>query len=156
MTEPQKTVKLVPAANTTTSPVVKHPEKAKIKSADFASSVSYVKDVKLEKRRISSYRTRSKHANCVPVIVAKDPSSTGTPEIPVGKNKFLVPFGDTVSDIILGIRKQVALGPEQSISIFFNNNDMVAPGTLMSQIDKQYRSDDGFVYVIYSLENTFG
>jgi len=47
------------------------------------------------------------------------------------------------------------LSPEKAIFLFVNN---VLPPTaeLMSRIYKDYKDEDGFLYITYSGENTFG
>ncbi len=53
------------------------------------------------------------------------------------------------------IRKRIKLSPEKAIFIFVN--DMLPPtAALMSTIYEQNKDVDGFLYVIYSSENTFG
>lgn len=53
------------------------------------------------------------------------------------------------------IRKRIKLSPEKAIFIFVNN---VLPPTaaLMSSIYDEHKDDDGFLYIAYSGENTFG
>lgn len=53
------------------------------------------------------------------------------------------------------VRKRIKLSPEKAIFIFINN---VLPPTaaLMSKIYDEYKDEDGFLYVQYSGENTFG
>jgi GABA(A) receptor-associated protein len=53
------------------------------------------------------------------------------------------------------IRKRVKLAPERAIYIFVNNE---IPGTseLISQTYEKHMDEDGFLYVVYSGENTFG
>ena len=53
------------------------------------------------------------------------------------------------------IRKRIKLSPEKAIFVFENN---VLPPTaaLMSAVYDDHRDDDGFLYIAYSGENTFG
>ena len=53
------------------------------------------------------------------------------------------------------IRKRIKLPPEKAIFIFVDN---VIPPTasLMSAVYEVQRDEDGFLYVTYSGENTFG
>ena len=53
------------------------------------------------------------------------------------------------------IRKRIKLSPEKAIFIFVNN---VLPPTaaLMSSIYEEHKDEDGFLYIVYSGENTFG
>lgn len=53
------------------------------------------------------------------------------------------------------IRKRIKLSPEKAIFIFVNN---VLPPTaaLMSAVYEEHKDEDGFLYISYSGENTFG
>ena len=53
------------------------------------------------------------------------------------------------------MRKRIKLAPEKAIFIFVNN---VLPPTaaLMSQIYAEHKDEDGFLYITYSGESTFG
>lgn len=61
----------------------------------------------------------------------------------------------TVGQFVYVIRKRIKLAPEKAIFIFV---DEVLPATaaLMSAIYEEHKDDDGFLYVSYSGENTFG
>jgi GABA(A) receptor-associated protein len=60
-----------------------------------------------------------------------------------------------VGQFVYVIRKRIKLSPEKAIFIFVNN---VLPPTaaLMSSIYDEHKDDDGFLYIAYSGENTFG
>ena len=61
----------------------------------------------------------------------------------------------TVGQFVYVIRKRIKLSPEKAIFVFVNN---VLPPTaaLMSSIYEEHKEDDGFLYIAYSGENTFG
>jgi len=71
------------------------------------------------------------------------------------KKKYLVPADLTVGQFVYVIRKRIKLNAEKAIFIFVNN---VLPPTaaLMNAIYEEHKDDDGFLYVTYSGENTFG
>lgn len=61
----------------------------------------------------------------------------------------------TVGKFVYEIRKHMKLNPEQAIFLFVN--DTLPPtAALMSQIYEKNKDEDGFLYVTYSGENTFG
>eukprot|EP01087_Luapelamoeba_hula_P014073 TRINITY_DN4064_c0_g1_i1.p2 TRINITY_DN4064_c0_g1~~TRINITY_DN4064_c0_g1_i1.p2 ORF type:complete len:138 (-),score=30.37 TRINITY_DN4064_c0_g1_i1:94-456(-) len=105
-----------------------------------------------EKRREVAERIRAKYPDRIPVIVEKAPKSDA-PEI--DKKKFLVPADITVGKFVFEIRKQLKLSPEKAIFLFINN---VLPPTaeLMSHLYAKFKDPDGFLYITYSGENTFG
>ena len=69
--------------------------------------------------------------------------------------RYLVPSDLTVGQFVYVIRKRIELPPEKAIFIFVSN---VLPPTasLMSEIYADQKDEDGFLYITYSGENTFG
>ena len=107
----------------------------------------------LEKRIEESGKMRKKHADRVPVICERAHHS----DIPdIDHKKYLVPQELTVGQFIYVIRKRIRLAPEKAIFLFVNG---VLPSTgtaRMSQMYRDYADHDGFLYITYSSENTFG
>ncbi|XP_035541532.1 autophagy-related protein 8f-like isoform X2 [Juglans regia] len=106
----------------------------------------------LEQRSAEAARIRKKYVDRIPVIVEKAERS----DIPyVDKKKYLVPADLTVGQFVYVIRKRIKLSAEKTIFIFVDN--VLPPtGTIMSTIYDQKKDEDGFLYVTYSGENTFG
>ena len=108
--------------------------------------------VDAEKRASEAARIRGKYGDRVPVIVERAEKS----DIPtLDKKKYLVPADLTVGQFVYVIRKRIKLNAEKAIFIFVNN---VLPPTaaLMNAIYEEHKDEDGFLYVTYSGENTFG
>ncbi|KAI5417472.1 Autophagy- protein 8f [Lathyrus oleraceus] len=86
------------------------------------------------------------------VIVEKAERS----DIPsIDKKKYLVPADLTVGQFVYVIRKRIKLSAEKAIFIFVDN--VLPPtGAIMSAIYDEKKDEDGFLYVTYSGENTFG
>ncbi|KAG5372247.1 Autophagy-related protein 8 [Yarrowia sp. C11] len=105
-----------------------------------------------EKRRAEAERIRKKYDDRVPVICEKVEKS----DIPViDKKKYLVPADLTVGQFVYVIRKRIKLSSERAIFIFVD--DVLPPtAALMSSIYEEHKDEDGFLYVTYSGENTFG
>ncbi|KAG1703014.1 ubiquitin-like protein atg8 [Phytophthora oleae] len=113
---------------------------------------SFKKEHAFEKRQAEAQRIRSKYPDRIPVICEKADRS----DIPdIDKKKYLVPADLTVGQFVYVIRKRIKLSPEKAIFIFINN---VLPPTaaLMSNIYEEQKDVDGFLYITYSGENTFG
>ena len=117
------------------------------------SSSKYKKNNDFFTRNSESIRISSKYPDRIPIICEKSSNSFNMPDI--DKNKFLVPADFTIGQFIYSLRKRIVLRPEQAIFLFVNN---ILPPTsmLISDIFQKHKSDDGFLYVIYSGENTFG
>jgi len=66
-----------------------------------------------------------------------------------------VPVDLTVGQFVYVIRKRIKLPSEKAIFIFVN--DILPPtAALISTIYEEHKDEDGFLYVLYSGENTFG
>ena len=74
----------------------------------------------------------------------------------IDKHKFLVPADLTIGQFIHVIRKRIKATPEKAIFIFVAKRILPSTASLISTIYEQYADDDGFLYILYSGENTFG
>ena len=105
-------------------------------------------------RSLESHRIIMKYPDRIPIICERSQiSSNDCPSI--DKNKFLVPNDFTLGQFIFVIRKRMKLPPEKAIFLFIN--DIYHNSTqLLSNIYDSEKDDDGFLYISYSFENTFG
>lgn len=100
-------------------------------------------------------RVRLKYPERVPIIVRR--SSNAGQEAPmIDKNKFLVPSDLTMGQFQYVIRKRLSLAPEKALFLFVNNS--VPPTSmLVSTIYEESKDlETDFLYIYYSMENTFG
>ncbi|CAA3008336.1 autophagy-related 8C [Olea europaea subsp. europaea] len=106
----------------------------------------------LEKRQAESTRIREKYPDRIPVVVEKADKS----DVPdIDKKKYLVPADLNVGQFVYVVRKRIKLSAEKAIFIFVEN--ILPPSaSLMSKIYEEHKDEDGFLYVTYSGENTFG
>ncbi|KAL4317786.1 hypothetical protein GQ457_18G024140 [Hibiscus cannabinus] len=118
---------------------------------DMAKS-SFKLEHPLERRQAEAARIREKYPDRIPVIVERAEKSD-VPEI--DKKKYLVPADLTVGQFVYVVRKRIKLSPEKAIFIFVKN---ILPPTaaMLSAIYEENKDEDGFLYMTYSGENTFG
>lgn len=93
------------------------------------------------------------HPGKVPVIVERAPSATNVPEI--DKSKYLVPEDLTVAQFIYLIRKRIKLNNDQALFIYIRGQ-LPMSSALFSQIYEENKDPDGFLYVVYTGESSFG
>jgi len=105
-----------------------------------------------DKRKAESARIRLKYPDRIPVIAEKAPNSSIAD---IDKKKYLVPADLTMGQFVYVIRKRIKLQPDAAIFIFVNNQ-LPPAAELMSKIYKDQADPDGFLYVTYSGESTFG
>eukprot|EP01092_Planopodium_desertum_P013812 TRINITY_DN6789_c0_g1_i1.p1 TRINITY_DN6789_c0_g1~~TRINITY_DN6789_c0_g1_i1.p1 ORF type:complete len:128 (-),score=3.55 TRINITY_DN6789_c0_g1_i1:49-432(-) len=116
-------------------------------------TMSFKEKNSFEKRLDVSSKIRKQYADRIPVIVEK---AAGSRISDITKQKFLAPADITVAKFITEIRKHVKLTADQNIFIFISDNVMPQPASTMGQLYAKHKDEDGFLYVVYSGENTFG
>ncbi|CAE7920689.1 ATG8 [Symbiodinium sp. KB8] len=88
----------------------------------------------------------------VPVVVERAAKST-LPAMP--RPKHLVPFDLPMYELLGVIRKRLTLPPEQALFLFVGDS-IVSAAELVGVVHEREASKDGFLYITYSGENTFG
>lgn len=106
-----------------------------------------------EKRKDESERIIAKYPDRIPIIVQLSENCKDIPDI--DKKKYLVPNDLTLGQLIYVIRKRIKLTPEQAIFVFVNGT-LPPTSILVSQIYKQHKDEDNFLYCEISGENCFG
>ena len=110
------------------------------------------------KRCKDSERVLAKHHDKIPVIIG--PATDTAPVI--SNHKFLVPSDMSVGHLMHMLRSRIQLKQNEALFIFVNSmtngsHDIIPTNSyLMNHIYKLYKSEDGFLYVKYDVENTFG
>jgi GABA(A) receptor-associated protein len=107
-------------------------------------------------RTAQADRIKDKYPDRIPVIVERSDKSSSVPDIAdIGNRKYLVPGDLSVGQFVYVLRKRINLGPERAMFIFVGNK-LPSPTTSMASLYDDMKDPDGFLYVKYSGENTFG
>ena len=72
------------------------------------------------------------------------------------KIKYIVPKALTMGQFAYIIRKRITLKPEESLFLFVNDNTLPPTAATIEQIYEEYKLNDGFLYMTFASENTFG
>lgn len=107
----------------------------------------------LEKRKSECERILKKHPERIPVIVCKNCKEGILPDI--DKQKYLVPKELTLGQFVYIIRKRIKLDPNQALFVLINNS-LQPTNRLLEDIYSDSKDEDGYLYIVYSSENTFG
>ena len=99
-----------------------------------------------------SKRIMNKYPDRIPVIVNKSDRSNIQD---IDKKKYLVPRDMYIGQFTYIIRKNIKLNDSDALFVTINNN-LVPTNITMSEIHKKDHNEDGFLYIVYSSENTFG
>ena len=105
-----------------------------------------MEDKTLEERILFSTNLKNKYPGRVPIILQTSKKES---------SKYLIPVDLKISEFIYIIRKKIKIDSNKAIFIFIDN--MIVP--MNQSIGENYNSlknEDGFLYVTYSFENTFG
>lgn len=106
----------------------------------------------LDKRKNESQTIVKKYPGRIPIIVEKYHDC----ELPdIDKIKYLVPKDITVSQFMFIMRKRIKLESSQSLFITVNGI-LVSSNATICEVYDDNKDEDGFLYVVYTSENTFG
>ena len=72
------------------------------------------------------------------------------------KTKYLVSLDVTFSEFIYTVRKKLNLSKNTALFFFINNSIIPPLNSLFSTLYDSYKESDGFLYITYAGENTFG
>ena len=114
---------------------------------------SFIETHPFPRRLEESKRVMAKYPDRIPVIMEKTQTKDSIPDI--DRVKFLVPNDIIVSQFTFIIRKRINVSAEKAIFVFVNNS-LPPSSALMSDIYEEHKNEDGFLYMTYGGENTFG
>ncbi|KAL1787549.1 Gamma-aminobutyric acid receptor-associated protein-like 2, partial [Sigmodon hispidus] len=114
----------------------------------------FKEDHSLEHRCVKSAKIRAKYPDpvLVPVIMKKVSDSQ---IVDIDKRKYLVPSDIPVAQFMWIIRKRIQLPSEKAIFMFLDKTVLQSSLTMGHLYEKE-KDVDGFLYVAYSTDNTFG
>lgn len=120
------------------------------------SSIMYVpfkKKYTLERRKAEAVRILKRYPTRIPVICERaDTSDIAL----IDKYKYLVPNDLVIAQFIFVIRHRLELDAAKAIFLFVNNQIIPPSNVSLGELYEEYKSADGFLYMTYSGENTFG
>jgi GABA(A) receptor-associated protein len=116
--------------------------------------MNFKKQHSLQERRDESLRVLEKYQDRVPIVCERSP--TAAKDCPqIDKMKYMVPFDLSIGQFIWVIRKRMHLPPEKALFLFINGF-IPTSSSIIGEVYESHKSDDLFLYITYSLENTFG
>jgi GABA(A) receptor-associated protein len=105
----------------------------------------------LNTRKSEAERIIKKYPERVPVICEK----VGIDLPDLDKYKFLVPNDISLAQFMYIIRRRMKISSDKSIFLFVNNN-LIPCSELFKKIYSEHKDEDGFLYISYNGESTFG
>jgi GABA(A) receptor-associated protein len=132
--------------------VKKITRKFRVAKNDFSSYKTFRQKHSFDKRHEESSKILIKYPTRIPVICERFGD-----DIPnIDRSKYLVPDNLTISQFLYVIRKRIKIPPEKSIYLFINKKIMPLGTMQLSDYYEKHSDEDGFLYITYSGENTFG
>jgi len=101
-----------------------------------------------------SARILKKHPERIPIILEKSKANSfNLPDIM--KSKYLVPKELTVCQFNFFVRQRLKLATDESLFLFINKK-VISSTCIIGDVYQYEKDDDGFMYVEYAREQTFG
>ena len=107
-----------------------------------------------EQRVLQSSILLNKHPDRIPVIIENNSN--------FGENfnkKYLLPKDLQFASFFNIIKTKIKLDRKQAIFMFVKNGDnyvLIPVSETINSIYNSYKNDDGFLYIKFGIENTFG
>tara|TARA_B100000941_G_C28253292_1_gene422661 strand:- start:241 stop:612 length:372 start_codon:yes stop_codon:yes gene_type:complete len=111
-----------------------------------------------ETRQAEAEKIVNKHADRVPIIVTKSSKAKSSLN-DIQKNKFLVPNDLTLAQFSYIIKKRIEIQQNDALYLFVDTNGdniLATSSATVSNLYKDYKDKDGFLYLSYCGENAFG
>lgn len=116
--------------------------------------MSFKSNNSFENRYNETMLIMQKYPDRIPIICEK--SKNSSKECPViDKKKYLVPNDFSIGQFVYVIRKRLKIIPEKALFLFING--LIPPTSfLLCNMYALCKDSDGYLYVTYTFENTFG
>ena len=114
--------------------------------------MDFKKQFPLYQRLKESEKVLYEYPDKVPIICEKD---NRVQNCAIEKRKFLVSKDLTVGQFMYIVRKQIQMN--SSMGLFLFTNGTIPPSSeKMGNVYNKYKDIDGYLYINYAFENTFG
>ena len=119
----------------------------------MTTSVRFKHQYSYHERKKESVRIMEKYPERIPVICEKNWNCRMED---LNRTKFLIPMDFTIGQFMYVIRKRIELSPNQALFIFVNHSILAPTNQSICEVHKEHADEDGFLYMSYTGENTFG
>jgi GABA(A) receptor-associated protein len=118
------------------------------------AEAKYMTERSLEQRMDESRKILARYRDRLPVICELHHNCKSLPEI--DKRKFLVPRDLQVCQFLYVIRKRLSISSAQAIFLMTAKGSLPLSSQTIGSLYSTEHDLDGFLYIFYTGENTFG
>ena len=111
---------------------------------NFKKKLSFGKRLQLYKKIVEN------NENLIPIIIQVHKNC----KLKLNREKWLVDSEITISELLIKLREQTNIENNETIFIFNVGKKLLNTMDNMKDLYRNYKDDDGFLYLIISLENT--
>ena len=126
----------------------------KVNEARGSATENFKNKRSFQQRIDESTRIMEKYPERIPIIVCRSNQCKEVPDI--DRHKYLVPRDLTMGQFMHVIRQRIKIQPHISIYLMVNGSTMPATSQLMGVLYIDNHDEDGFMYITYTGESTFG
>ena len=113
----------------------------------------FKKEKPFDVRQKEAKRVRAKYPDLIPVICERIENS----DLPTTmRRKYLVPQSLTMGQFMYVLRRRIDLDANRAMFLFLGGDTLAPTAELVSTLYDVHKDEDGFLYMHYSGENTFG
>ena len=119
-----------------------------------SSAIIPFRDEKTKKQRTDECkRVRTKYPDLIPVICERADNS----DLPdTTRRKYLIPPTLTMGQFMYVLRRRISVDSNRAMFLFLDGDILAPTSELISVLYDKHQNEDGFMYMQYSGENTFG
>jgi GABA(A) receptor-associated protein len=121
-------------------------------ASEISNDASYATNDNLERVKKSQF-IMEKYPDRVPLII--QPSKNDRDSYPIDKSKYITPRDLTLLQLQHIIRRRIRFPAEKALFMFINNKIYPITSVIGTVYDNN-KDPDGFLYITYCQENTFG
>ena len=118
------------------------------------ASITFKEKNTFETRKRISDAMLDQYPDKIPLIIERYNSEKSLPML--DKIKYLVPYDMTMGTLSSIIRKRLQLNSSQSLFILVNEKNAIAASNPLINVYRDEKDEDGFLYMIYASQESFG